>query len=209
MIKPKIDIRMPWEPGKNLGGEYNRIFQESPHDWILFLDADVLIPHPSFYVVCQRVILDHVDAGMFTCRASSTGCVPLKSRGQGWNEAPMSQHRALARALWNEHKYKCARITITGEYRPKCFNNTIPPGYFMLLSRKAWIASGGFDNGFKVDHPFVWRVYQQFPIYNILGLYCYHVRDRSGERWIEDVPVSHERLHDPNEKTIGIGCEGV
>jgi len=195
MIEPKIDIRIPWEPGGALGEDYNRIMRETCQEWVLLLDADVMVLHPSFYVVCQAGIRQYPAAGMFTCWASSTGCVHSKAKARPPADASLLAHRAFARALWDKYGYQCTEI-VTGPESPHGWTPKWLAGFFMLVRKQAWADVGEFCDGIAVDHVFHQGLVKHgFKVYRLDGLYALHLRDRSGERWIEDVPVSTDYWH--------------
>ena len=196
-VEPKIDIRMLWEPGGNLGAEYNRCFKESPHDWLLFVDPDVLLLNPVYYLVMQEVIRRNPDTGVFTCFANSIGGRWQKTPGKPAIEAPLMRHDGskrddshlgFAQRWWDKFQYQCT------ELKPESYEDC-PGGFLMLISRKTWDTVGGFTNGMHVDRRFYWNcVVNKIPIMRIDGLYCYHARDRRAKktRWMEDVPLSTE-----------------
>ena len=181
VVQPKIDVRIAYEPGARIGGDYNRIMRETPHEWVLFLDHDVLLLHPSWYEVCQRAIRDHPDGGLFTCYTNNIGCKHQKAPGAPAGDS-IRAHRTHARKLWEENGYMCTenRTHLIG-------------GMFMLTSRAAWRASGGFpeDGFFGVDNWYHRQVMQaSLKCYRMDGLYCFHLRDRKGDQWIADVDTS-------------------
>jgi hypothetical protein len=77
----KIDVRIPFEPGGKLGEDYNRIMRETPHDWVLLLDHDVILSvNPIWYWICQQAIQNYCF-GMATCYTNAP-----HSTGQQWPE---------------------------------------------------------------------------------------------------------------------------
>jgi len=178
---PKIDVRIAYEPGGRIGQDYNRIMRETAHEWVLFLDHDVLLLHPSWYEVCRRAILEHPDGGLFTCFTNNIACKHQKAP-----DAPvghdLARHRAYARAIWERYGYACTenRRWLIG-------------GFFMLTSKTAWRKAGGFpeDGFFGVDNEYHRRILRAgFKCYRMDGLYCYHIRDRKDRNWIEGVDTA-------------------
>ena len=181
MSQPKIDVRIGYEPGGRIGADYNRIMRESVHDWVLFLDHDVLMLHPSWYEVCQRAIDQHKDAGIFTCWANNIACKHQKDLGAPSGH-DITAHRQRARQLWDKHGFSC---TVNKRW--------LIAGFMMLVSKAAWASTGGFpETGFfGVDNEFDRRMRRvRFKTYRIDGLYCYHIRDRDGDAWIKGVPTA-------------------
>lgn len=179
-VEPKIDVRIPFEPGARLGAEYNRIMQDSPCDWVLFLDHDVLILHPSWYLVCQEVIRKTPNAGLFTCFTSVCGNVYQACPGAPTGH-DIKRHRVKAREVWDKGQYNVTPIT-----------KQLIAGHFMLTSRAAWKKAGGFMDGFLgVDNDYHRRVMKAgMGVYRMDGVYAYHLRERVDGDWIKGVPVS-------------------
>jgi hypothetical protein len=178
---PKIDVRIAYEPGARIGQDYNRILRETPHEWVLLLDHDVLILHPSWYEVCQRAIQEHPDAGLFTCFTNNIMCKHQKDSGAP-DGHDIAAHRARAKALWDGNGYRCSENA-----------KWLIGGFFMLTSKAAWQRAGGFpeDGFFGVDNEYHRRVLKAgLKCYRMDGLYCYHLRDRAGGNWIEGVDTS-------------------
>jgi len=179
-VEPKIDVRIPFEPGARLGAEYNRIMMDSPCDWVLFLDHDVLILHPSWYAVCQEAIKKTPNAGLFTCFTSVCGNVYQQCPGAPAGH-DIKYHRIKARELWDKNGYNVTPI-----------QKQLIAGFFMLTSRAAWRKAGGFCEGFLgVDNDYHKRVMKAgMGVYRIDGIYAYHLRERKDGDWITGVPVS-------------------
>ena len=180
---PKIDVRIAFEPGGQIGADYNRIMRESPHEWVLFLDHDVLLLHPSWYQVAQEAIRSHPEAGIFTCWTNNIACKHQKDRGAPAGH-DIEAHRARAWELWNKYGMKCShnRRWLIG-------------GFFMLTSKAAWRKAGGFpeDGFFGVDNEYHRRIMRAgLTCWRIDGLYCYHIRDRKDRSWAGGVPTSAE-----------------
>lgn len=179
-----IDIRIPWNNDGNLGVAYNMAMAESNYNWLLFLDNDVLVFHPEYPVVCQRVIERYPDAGVFVCRASSTGCAQLKPEKPIGTDLSVDEHEKYAKELWDKHGTHCTRLELEATYPP--WHPSIPSGHFMLIKFDTWIEVDGFDSkGMGVDQPFFSRCWERdIPIYRIDGLYCLHLRRRPRQSWL-------------------------
>jgi len=193
---PKIDVRIAYEPGAKIGQDYNRIMRETVHEWVLLLDHDVLLLHPSWYEVCQRAISEHPDGGLFTCFTNNIGCKHQKDLG-----APRGQdigaHCARAKRLWEQNRYRC---TLNSRH--------LIGGFFMLTSKTAWRKAGGFpeDGFFGVDNEYHRRIMKTgFKCYRMDGLYCYHIRDRKGGNWIDGVDTSATLARNRPRSVVQVG----
>lgn len=169
----KIDVRIPYEPGGRLGWDYNRIMEETPHDWVLFLDHDVLLAlNPHWYYLCQQTIKHH-RFGLATCWTN----VNHRGTGQYW-ELPegnytIADHQEIARGIFNEYGESVTEIDKAS-------------GFFMLVNKYAWSKVGGFPGKgmFREDWTFCKRLRsKQWPILRMDGLYVYHMRKRI-DSWI-------------------------
>lgn len=167
-----IDIRIPYEPGKQLGSAYNRAM-ETVEDWVLFLDHDVLLLNPNWYNACLAAIetVGH-DAGWITCVTNRIGCRRQKSVPPGDHD-DIVKHLAYAKQLWNVHGNKLEQEI--GTQSP--FS-----GFFILTHKKAWQDVGGFKDGFTtVDNDYHKRLHQAgYALYVMPGIYVYHVYTRKG-----------------------------
>ena len=116
--------------------------RESPHEWVLLLDHDVLLLHPSWYEVCQRAIREHPDAGLFTCFTNNVMCKHQRDPGAPAGH-DFAAHRARAKALWETHGYRCTENA-----------KWLIAGFFTLTSKTAWAKAGGFpeEGFFGVDN---------------------------------------------------------
>lgn len=177
----KIDVRIPFEPGGRLGEDYNRVMEETKHDWVLFLDHDVFLCNPHWYHLCQFSIQSQPKAGMFSCWTNNLGDTP-----QRHPDAPVThcliEHKKFARVIWDQYQYSLTGIG-------KC------SGMLMLISKKAWGAVGCFpaQGLFKEDWTFTKRLVKGgFQVFRIDGLYVYHMRDRDDGSWIDGHKTSKE-----------------
>lgn len=183
-ISPKIDVRIAYEPGGQLGADYNRIFRETQHGWVLLLDHDVLLLNPHWYTIAQECIRANPRAGIFTCWTNKIG-----NPAQRWESAEacgdsLVAHRHLARSIFSDNGYKST--VIDGS---KC------SGMLLLIRAEAWRRVGGFPGVgmFREDWIFGRKVQAAgFEVRRMDGLYVYHVRDRSEGTWIPGVDTSKE-----------------
>lgn len=180
----KIDVRIAYEPGAKLGQDYNRIFRETAHDWVLLVDHDVLILNPHWYLLCQKAIEQHPTAGLFTCYTNNIGGPDQKAPNPPVKDASILAHRDYAHALFDQHGYSCAPID-----GAKC------SGMLMLISKAAWSKVGGFPGKgmFREDWTFGRKLKAaRIPVMRMNGLYVYHLRDRSVGTWIPGELTSKE-----------------
>lgn len=190
MIEPKINVVIPYEPDANLGREYNRIMEESQHEWVLLLDHDALILNPHWYTLCQGAIRKYPDAGLFTVFGSAGGVGPLFQRIKGSPDRGKSilVHRQFAKDLFKRVQYS---ITVNDPHVPK----NLVMGFFMLTSKTAWKKCGGFgaDGLFAQDTLYYKKITAAgLKIYRIDGIYCYHLLERIDGTWIPGLKTSKE-----------------
>jgi GT2 family glycosyltransferase len=184
MKKPKIDVRIPYEPGGRLGFDYNRIMKETPHNWVLFLDHDIFLAlNPHWYYIAQQALIanDGGKVGMFTCKTN----INHKGTGQFDENSPQTDciedHRQYAKTAWDTYQLKTESIDKAS-------------GFFMLVNKSAWHSVGGFigQGLFREDWTFSRRLKNAgFSILCLQGLYVYHARHRQ-DRWIEEDSVTKD-----------------
>lgn len=178
----KIDVRIPYEPGGKLGEDYNRIMNETQHDWVLFLDHDIFLSlNPNWYHICQQVIENENNVGMFTCKTNAHH----SNTGQQEQDAPKNAdlfgHQEFANKIWNTNQYSCSDI---GKIS----------GFFMLVNKQAWEKAGRFPGKamFKEDWNFSRKVKKAgYQLKIIDGLYVYHMKKRTGT-FIEGLDTTKE-----------------
>jgi GT2 family glycosyltransferase len=178
----KIDVRVPYEPEGKLGWDYNRVMSETDHDWVLFLDHDVLLAlNPNWYHICQKVIEQERKVGVFTCKTNAHH----SDTGQCDESAPntdcLFEHVLHAKEVWDENQYKCSDVNKTS-------------GFFMLVNKKAWKMAGGFPGVgmFKEDWNFTRAVKRAgYRLVLIEGLYVYHMKKRTAS-FIDGVDTTKE-----------------
>lgn len=162
---PVIDVRIPFEPGKQLGFAYNRAM-ETIKDWVLFLDHDVLLCNPAWYTICQDAInqVGHM-AGFITCMTNRIGCSCQQDTGCPGND--IKEHLLHAQTLQAAHR---------GELKKTSISDTPFSGFFILTHRRAWKDAGGFIDGFLgVDNAYYRAVSKAgYKTYVLPGLYVYH-----------------------------------
>jgi GT2 family glycosyltransferase len=180
--KVKIDVMIPYEPGGKLGWDYNRIMKEAKHDWVLLLDHDVFLSlNPNWYHICQQVIENEKNVGIFTCKTNAHH----SNTGQQDPDAPESndilEHIEFSRKIWDRYQYSCSDM---GKIS----------GFFMLVNKIAWQKAGGFPGKamFKEDWGFSRKVKQAgYRLSLINGLYVYHLKKRIGS-FIDGIDTTKE-----------------
>jgi len=181
--QPKIDVRIAYEPGGQLGADYNRIFQETAHEWVLLLDHDVLLLNPHWYTIAQECIRQNPRAGIFTCWTNNIGNPAQRWSAPGETDS-VTAHRGFAREVFDINGYQATVID-----GAKC------SGMLLLIRKAAWTKVGGFPGVgmFREDWTFGRKVQGAgFEVRRMDGLYVYHVRDRSDGTWIPGVETSKE-----------------
>ena len=179
---PKIDVRIPFRPGAQLGAEYNYIMHETKCDWVLFLDHDIFLCNPHWYLLCQKAIQQYgKQTGMFSCWTNNLGRTMQRDETapQGHD---LQQHIEHARKVFDQHQFSCTTID-------KC------SGMLLMINREAWYNVGGFPGVgiFKEDWDFSRRlIFANYKLMRIDGLYVYHLRDRTRGSWIEGVDTTKE-----------------
>lgn len=180
----KIDVRIAYEPGGLLGQDYNRIFSETVHEWVLLIDHDIMLnTNPLWYAICQRSIETYPDTGMFSCLTNARHKTSQKVK-----HAPPGHdaetHQEFAREIWEANQYQCELVQSGGKIA----------GFFMLIARSAWAHVGGFRGTgmFEEDWDFTRRLHEHhIPIRIMRGLYVMHAQRRLGT-WDQSVETSRE-----------------
>lgn len=166
---PFIDVRIPFEPGKQLGFAYNRAMQ-TVSDWVLFLDHDVLLVNPDWYAICQKTItrVGH-KAGFITCVTNR-----ISNSHQQAGSCPnddIKKHIGTAKSLYEVYKDRLHEMTI----KDSPFS-----GFFILTHKQAWKDAGGFKDGFLgVDNAYYHDIIKaNYNVYIMPELYVYHIYRR-------------------------------
>lgn len=172
----EIQIIVPWGQDGNLGKAYNRLM-EDVHDWVCFLDHDILHLNPNWYHMCLRAI-DAVGhrAGWITGVTNAIACAY-----QLCPNAPKSQdilqHMAFAKKLHNKNGDRL--VMVDAQTKRQWFS-----GFMILTHKQAWKDSGGFQDGFLgVDNYYHAALARAgYNGYVMPGMYMYHTY-RLKSRW--------------------------
>jgi GT2 family glycosyltransferase len=179
----KIDVRIPFRPGGQLGAEYNHIMNETNCDWVLFLDHDLFLCNPHWYLICQTVIAKYgKTAGMFSCRTNHLGKT-IQRDGNAPQNDHLGEHIDYATEIFKTHQYQCTECTDKFS------------GMFFLIKKFAWEKVNGFPGVgiFKEDWDFSRKLLiAGFKLWRIDGLYVYHLRETSRVSRIEGVLTTKE-----------------
>ena len=99
-----------------------------PHDWVCFMDGDVLFLISDFGHQMQTYIDNYQDAGLFTCYASRTSRPELKWKGADMENPSLIYHRTKAEQLYAAFH---GQVVDLGELN--CL------GYLMLMRKSTWL----------------------------------------------------------------------
>lgn len=180
----KIDVRVPFEPGGKLGWDYNRIFAETPHDWVLVIDHDIMLnTNPLWYAICQRAIQDHPNTALFTCKTNARHKTAQRDKTAP-TDFDLTKHQEHAKMLWDKNHFGCEEVPLGQNIA----------GFFMLISKRAWETVGGFpgDGMFEEDWAFTQKLHSaNLPVRVMTGLYVMHGQKRIGS-WDPSVETSKE-----------------
>jgi GT2 family glycosyltransferase len=169
--EPIINVYIPYEPEEKLGAAYNRIMQESAREWNLLLDWDVLLLNPHWYGICQRAILylekASRPAGIITAMTNISPSVVQKSHNCPRTK-DIGHHKQWAISLYQRHKETIREVEPPYKFA----------GYFMLVNKSAWSASGGFLDEYYADYSYCRQLRRHgFKLYILPGLYVYHATE--------------------------------
>lgn len=165
-----IDVRIPFDENNQLAAAYNRSLADGVSEWVLFLDHDVFLCNPLWYVMC----LEAVRSLQHDPKAACIGCVSGGDRHKrtmlqlGPPNANIEDHIEMAKSRYLEYGNTLQRIHMH------------TPGFFMLLNRR--IAEVvGFEQRKSsinnIDKLFGDKLIEAgYHIYHMPGLYVYHRR---------------------------------
>lgn len=178
-----MDIRIPYEPNKELGKAYN-LAMESVNDWVLFMDHDILHLNPYYHDVCLAVIekIGH-EAGWVTCMTNRIACEAQWDREAPKNDDVM-QHMKHAKKRWKEYGPELTEMNGDMTHKGRRFAGF--SGFFMLTHKQAWKKVGGFKDGFLgVDNDYYEKLIKNgYKTYVMPGIYVYHIYRNKG-KWTE------------------------
>lgn len=164
-----IQIIVPWGKDKNLGATYNRLM-EDVHDWVCFLDHDILNVNPNWYKMCVKAAetIGH-QAGWITGVTNRIAC-PMQRCEDAPQDDNIMAHMHYAKQRYA--KYQANAHIVDPSVMLLEFS-----GFMILTHKKAWEKVGGFDDGFLgVDNWYHQKLLKaDYKTYVLQGLYMYHI----------------------------------
>jgi len=173
-----IDTKIVYEPNGRLSLAYNRAMQNTTAEWVLFLDQDIFLTNPHWYIMCLNAIRQvGKEAGWITARCNRiASSVQLYKPRKDNND--ILNHVGIAKRLYEKFGSSLKQVTY-GKLS----------GFFLLTSKEAWKKVGGFNEGIKgmggVDRDYCKRLLDLgYKLYVMEGLYLYHLyRVMRKENW--------------------------
>lgn len=167
-VPEKIDVVIPYMPGRKLAHAYNYAVYNACSEWVLLLDWDLFACNPFWHDMMVSAIeqVGH-DAGWITCYTNRIG-----NPGQKAPHPPQShdimEHVRYAKTMYEAFGNQVVRI------------KGALSGFFILTNKTAWRKAGGFDigrNGLNgVDNVYSRDVQRAgYKLYTMPGLYYYHI----------------------------------
>lgn len=180
----KIDVRVPYEPDGKLGWDYNRIFQETVHEWVLVVDHDILLnTNPLWYNICQTCVDLNPVTAVFTCKTNAHHKTAQRDKGAP-TDFDVVKHQEYAKQVWDNKKYSTELISPGANIA----------GFFMLINKKAWEKVEGFPGlgMFEEDWAFAQKIHAAGMQMRVMtGLYLMHAQKRVGT-WDSSIKTSKE-----------------
>ena len=163
-LPASIDFVVPYAFDKNLGKEYNRIFEQSKADYVCIMDGDILFFQNSFGHFISNVISKNYDGAIFTCVTNRIGNPEQRIDKKISSDANILRHKKIA--LKRRRKY--------GYFVTQAHMRTSM--LISIISKKVWNEIR-FNEGLKgIDWQFTQSVLDKgFPIYIMQGLYVFHL----------------------------------
>ena len=163
--RPVLHTAIAFDPDMNLGAAYNRTMALLPEDgWACFLDHDAMFTTRYWHEQVLRAIELHPGAGAFTAVTNRIGNADQVALGIDPGNHDVAYHRTFGAQLADNH---ALRDVTSGP---------LISGVLIVLSKAAWKAIGGFQDGFLgIDnqmHLDLKRAGKR--VFVIEGLYVYH-----------------------------------
>ena len=189
----RIDVRIPYEPGRKLAAAYNRAMQESTSEWVLFLDWDLFNCNPYWYDCCVSAIEQCGDkAGWITCVTNRIGSNSQKAKFfmADTDQPPlcntMEKHIAYSRQMHQKYNTTNADGSLV-EAKVQRFQGALS-GFFILTNKTAWKAAGGFNESRQrlmgVDNWYSRDLSRAgYQLWGMPGLYFYHIYRQKTIMW--------------------------
>lgn len=189
----RIDVRIPYEPGRKLAAAYNRAMRESVAEWVLFLDWDLFNCNPYWYDCCVSAIEQCGEkAGWITCVANRIGSNSQKAGLFMPKDDPPPVCNTIERHMFYSQKMHRKYNTVDKDghlikAHVQRFKGALS-GFFILTSKTAWEAAGGFDERsgrlLGVDNRYSRAICQAgYQLWGMPGLYFYHLYRLKSRIW--------------------------
>jgi len=157
-----IEFVVPYAFDKNLGAEYNRIFENTKADYVCLMDGDIMFLNNDFGHQIAKVIELHPDGGIYTCLTNRIGNPEQRYKGALSSERSITHHKRIADKLLKDKKYAVKKATM----RTSMLLSVVP--------KKVWEEFKFKDGMMGVDWHFSSRVMEKYPVYIMQGLYIFH-----------------------------------
>ena len=154
---------------QSLGGFYNEFMSLiGIDDWACFIDHDAMhTTEQWFQAISAAVAQADPNVGMFTCMTNRVGNfeqIVFPKKSEEANIHDIRFHRMIGTTLLKKH-YAGSKKAV----RPIS-------GLMMLISKKAWLEVGGFEEGFlAVDNKIHATLEEKgYEVRILKGIYLYH-----------------------------------
>jgi len=163
-LPAKIDFVVPYAFDKNLGAEYNRIFEHSNADYVCIMDGDILFFHNDFGHFISRIISKYPDGAIYTCLTNRIGNPEQRESKYLNNEKNILKHKRIAEHYRKKNEFKVVRA----KKRTSMLVS--------VISKKVWNEIRFKEGLLGVDWDFSQKVLDKgYPIYIMQGLYVFHL----------------------------------
>jgi len=183
----QIHVVMPFEPGRRLAYAYNRAMEQSPTEWVLFLDWDLFSCNPYWYDMCLYAIDKVGDkTGWITCVTNRIGA-PQQRAENAPESHDIVEHIGYAQGLFAITS-KVDAYGVLQETQIERVPGALS-GFFILTNKTAWKKCGGFhsdrDRLRGVDNRYSKALSKAgYLHYCIRGLYYYHIHGFKNHLWL-------------------------
>jgi GT2 family glycosyltransferase len=189
----RITVCIPYKPGRQLAKAYNEAMAAATTEWVLLLDWDLFSCNPHWYDCCVSAIeqVGH-EAGWITCVTNRIGSNSQKAKFFMDKDDPpplghdVMDHITYARKMHRKYNTMNGDGTLQ-KVDVRRFKGALS-GFFILTSKTAWKAAGGFDEKRKrlmgVDNIYSRDVSKAgYRLMGMPGLYFYHVYREKARLW--------------------------
>lgn len=189
----KISVCIPYKPGRQLAKAYNEAMDTAATEWVLMLDWDLFNCNPYWYDCCVSAIeqVGH-EAGWITCVTNRIGGNSQKAKFFMDEDDPppacdnIARHMAYARRLHRKYNVMNGNAELV-KVDVRRFKGALS-GFFILTSKTAWKAAGGFNENRKrlmgVDNFYSRDVSKAgYRLMGMPGLYFYHIYRKKAHYW--------------------------